>query len=1176
MLWIFLFINTLLVFAAVSSDELTIGGGTGSVHKNAPYVIQQYYGVFSLLCLLMTTAFMTAAANRDFNSGMYQFVFTSPIRKYEYFYGKFIGAVTIAMIPLLGVSLGALLGPLMPWVEPERYGGANLSAHLQGIVSLAIPNTIITGVFVYGLAVIFRNNIVSFVGSMVILLLYVISQGYTRDIEKEWLANLLDPYGGQPLNLAAKYMTVEEKNAHAVPLGGHFLVNRIIWVSISLFALFGFYTRFSFSIRNERSRKKNNPEPESPLASNAEMRTFEAKQGRRYGAATLWHMIRFETLSIFKNQTFIIIVLIGLLNMIGSMTSFSGLYGSTYYPVTYSVVDLIRGSFYLFLVGIVIFYSGVLVWKERDAHISEINDVTSVPTSFMFISKLVAVLASIFMVMLSAILVGVIVQALNGYTRFELGQYAFSLLVDDMLSFFYILVVALLFHYLINNRYIAYFAFVAFLILNLFVWDVLEVESNMVKYASTPSVTYSDMNGFGPFLKGMFWFHSYWILATVILAFLAFAFYIRGKDTAFRKRLVMAGERLKANRIALASVIALFLAVGGWVYYNTQVLNRYDTEDETQELQKSYELTYKKYEGMAWPRWVSLDYQIDIDPYGRNLYISASGTVVNRTDKAIPALHFTLPSEMDTMDIDIAGAKMTSIDKRLFYRIYQLDKPLAPGDSMTIRVRTRKETRGFENQVSFRQLTHNGTFFNNSDIMPRFGYQREDELADKNKRKKMGLPARRKLPPLDDNNMKARQGTYFNMDADFVNVKTVISTSDDQIAVAPGSLKKEWKQNGKRYFEYELDHPSLNFYSFISARYEVAREKFNGIDIEVYHIKEHAYNVPNMLASMKKSLDYYTRNFGPYYHKQCRIIEFPRYASFAQAFPGTMPYSEGVGFITDLRDVKEDDIDVVYYIVAHEMGHQYWAHQVIGAEMRGSEMLSESFAQYSALMVMEKEYGRDKMNKFLTYEMDGYLKGRSAELEAERPLMQTENQGYIHYQKGSVVLYYLKEMIGEKNMNNALQELIRDHGYKGPPYPTSVAAVNAFRKYTPDSLQYLIDDLFGNITLFSNKVVKTSYKKVGNEYEVSMTTSSEKFRADSLGKETAVPVNDFIDVAVFAEARNKKKLGKPLVMNRVKITKPENIFLFRVKQKPAQVGIDPYQYLVDRIPVDNTKKVGDE
>jgi aminopeptidase N len=335
----------------------------------------------------------------------------------------------------------------------------------------------------------------------------------------------------------------------------------------------------------------------------------------------------------------------------------------------------------------------------------------------------------------------------------------------------------------------------------------------------------------------------------------------------------------------------------------------------------------------------------------------------------------------------------------------------------------------------------------------------------------------------------------------------------------------------------------------------VERKKWNGIDLEVYYYKEHAYNVPNMLKSLEKSMDYYTKNFGKYYHKQCRIIEFPRYSSFAQAFPGTMPYSEGIGFIVDLRKVTKEDIDLVYYVVAHEMGHQYWAHQLLGPDMQGSEMMSEGFAQYSALMVMEKEYARDRMQKFLKYEMDGYLRGRSMEFEAERPLM-----------------YYLKEMIGEDKVNQALHSLLDSFAYKPPPYPISLSAVRAFRKVTPDSLQYLIDDMFENITLFSNRMMDAKYKKVGDEYEVTLTTSSEKFRADSLGKETPIPIADYIDIGIFSEKNN---LGKPLLLQRFKITKKDNVFIFRIKEKPYQAGIDPYNYLIDRLPEDNLKKMVD-
>jgi hypothetical protein len=560
-------------------------------------------------------------------------------------------------------------------------------------------------------------------------------------------------------------------------------------------------------------------------------------------------------------------------------------------------------------------------------------------------------------------------------------------------------------------------------------------------------------------------------------------------------------------------------------------------------------------------------------PEERNMTAKIEAWAKNKTNASISELHFTLPMLYDSIKLTIPNAKLKLNDKDLNYRIYTLNKALAANDSIKISIDLASITKGFENEISFTQLTQNGTFFNNEDIMPTFGYNNRFEISDKNLRIKRKLPKRDRMPKLDKTNLVARGNTYISSDSDWVEVTTTISTSKDQIAIAPGSLLKSWESNGRKYFKYHLDQKSLNFYSFISANYQVARKKWNGIDLEVYYDKQHATNVPNMMKSMQKALEYYTTNFGPYYHKQCRILEFPRYASFAQAFPGTMPYSEGIGFITDLRDVTKDDIDLVFYVVAHEMGHQYWAHQVCGANMQGSEMMSEGFAQYSSLMVMEKEYGKDKMKKFLEYEMNGYLTGRSTEFEGENPIMKTENQQYIHYNKASVVMYYFKEMVGEQNVNKALKNLVTQFGYKDPPYATSIDAVNEFRKVTPDSLRYLIPDLFENITLFSNRTLKVTSKKVGDEYEVSIKTTSEKFRSNALGKETPTPIADYIDIGVFGKSDKENVLGKPLVYKRLKITKKDNTFVFKTKTEPYKAGIDPYNYLIDRIPDDNVKSV---
>ena len=242
--------------------------------------------------------------------------------------------------------------------------------------------------------------------------------------------------------------------------------------------------------------------------------------------------------------------------------------------------------------------------------------------------------------------------------------------------------------------------------------------------------------------------------------------------------------------------------------------------------------------------------------------------------------------------------------------------------------------------------------------------------------------------------------------------------------------------------------------------------------------------------------------------------------------------------------------------------------------MQGAEMTTETFAQYSALMVMEKEYGRDIMRKFLEYELDLYLSDRGRERLKELPLGKCENQGYIHYRKGSHVMYYLKEMIGEEQVNRALQAYLGKFRYAEAPYPTSADVINEFAAQTPDSLKYIIQDLFWDITLFDNKTKTASAKDLGNgKWEVTIQVESHKLKADELGKETEAPVNDWIDIGAFASPEGDKKYGKTLYRQRVKVSQQDNTFTFVVDEKPEKAGIDPFSLLIDREPKDNVKTV---
>src|SRR5690606_38391061 len=414
---------------------------------------------------------------------------------------------------------------------------------------------------------------------------------------------------------------------------------------------------------------------------------------------------------------------------------------------------------------------------------------------------------------------------------------------------------------------------------------------------------------------------------------------------------------------------------------------------------------------------------------------------------------------------------------------------------------------------------------------------------------------------------------YLSGSADWVSFDTTVSTSSGQIALAPGYLQREWNEDGRHYFHYKSEAKLLPFFSWLSADWQVKRDRWNDVALEVYYDDKHPYNVDRMIESAKKSLDYYTREFSPYQFRQLRILEFPSYATFAQAFAGTVPYSESIGFVADLRD--EEKIDYVFYVTAHEVAHQWWAHQVVGANVQGATMLSESLAQYSALMVMEHEYGPRKMRKFLRHELDTYLMSRATERVQELPLALNENQQYIHYNKGSVVFYALKDAIGEETLNRILAGFLDKWAFTVPPYPTTRDFLADLYAGTDDKFHPLIRDMFERIVFFDNRAVEaTAKKRPDGKYAVTLKLHSAKLVAEGKGKEAEEPMDEIVDIGVFSRpASGKESDEKVLYLEKHRITGTDNTLELVVDEEPYEAGIDPYNKLVDRSSEDNRKRV---
>ena len=1172
MVYIFIFILVLMEFFATVSDNVQVGEAMGNVYRNSPYTLTIHVTIFCIFSLLMAAAFFNNAALRDHNNEFNEILFTTPLSKPGYFFGRFFGALFISTLPLLGVFIGMLLGTYMNsifgWIDASRYGDFYLETFVNNYLLFILPNMFLSGAVIFAMANKWKSTVISFVGGLVIIVAYIVSGSLMSDVDNETIAALSDIFAINTYSIETKYFTPIEKNTISPGFSGVLIWNRLIWTGVGFIILMVSYFSFSFKEKNKKIKKEK-------VSTKSKDTVFTLpKLHPTFDVSTNW--IQFKSffytnfLSIVKSVTFKILFLFCIIILVADLSGGFEYFGLQSYPLTYKLIDSIKDNTNIFTIIILIFFSGELIWRDRDSKINEVVDATTHTSFISMAAKALSLITITTILNLFFILMGIVYQLLHGFARIELDVYLLDFFYENLALYIVFGGIMIMIQVLSSNKYIGYFISVVVLLVWEIILSILDIRTNMLDIGGSASVFYSDMNSFGPGLKSTLWFNLYWILLSVLGLLIAGALWNRGTKRTLLSRIKTARKEVpKSYRGFIALIAIIWLGVAGFVYYNTQVLNPYRSNDTEEQLMAEFEKKYSKYKAAVHPKITDAKYYIDIFPNKRDIQVKADIELTNESNQAIDSLHFFNGEGWDTK-LNIPNAKPIYKDTTYLYTIYKLSPALQPGEKMVMKVDNKFITKGFQNGRGPTMIVKNGTFFNNREILPTMGYNESYELADKNTRKKYDLKPKERTPKLSGELSELHNKNYLdNGQSDFINVETIISTIKEQTAIAPGSLIKKWEENGRDYYHYKTDTPSLNFYSFMSADYEIKKRKWNGIDIEVYYDEKHPENIDMMLDAVERSLAYFTENFGPYFHKQCRIIEFPRYASFAQAFPGTMPYSEALGFIINLEDETENN--VVDAVIAHEMAHQWWAHQVTGANMQGSTMMSEGFSQYASRMTSKSIAENPmKMRQLLKYDHDRYLRGRSDEREKELPLYKVENQGYIHYGKGSLILYALQDYIGEDKVNLAMKNFLEEYRYKKPPYPTSLDFIRHLEPQVPDSLQYLITDWFKEITLYDNRLKEAKYKKLDNgKYELTLEIESTKIKSDSLGNETKTAINDWIDVGAFADSDEEKLIFE----KRVKVNKPKMTFVFEIDSLPSKLAIDPRHILIDRVYDDNIKLV---
>jgi ABC-type transport system involved in multi-copper enzyme maturation permease subunit len=1163
LLWLTVGITFILYFVGISSGlEL---GNEGGLLANAAFATVSNYLMTSLAFMFVTTAFVANAVIRDDETGYGPIVRSTPITRHDYLLGRFLGAFAVAALCLLLLPLAIVLGSTMPWTDPATVGPNRLGDHLYGYFLIALPNLFVHSAVFFALATITRSMMATYLGVVGFMTAFFVIQGAGGPV-----AALLDPFALAPLDDAVQYWTPAERNVMLPRLAGALLHNRLLWMGLAIGCLglaHGVY-RFADAGISRRARKRRQlagraAEPARALPGTPPL------PAPRHGPAALRALLllrtRFEVRQVVLHPAFL--VLMAWASYVTGMVLLTQ--RGPEYPTTRSMIPQIDEPMTMLLSVIAIYYAGELVWRERDRRVDGIIDATPMPTWAYVVPKTLALAVVFAGILVMSVLASIAVQLSLGFAPLELGNYLAWLVVPKAWDLLLLAVLAVFVQALSPHKAVGWGIMVL-----LAVAEQLNgaVDHNLVLYGGIPGVPLSDMNGTAHFAKGAWTFRVYWGAFAVLLLVAAHLMWRRGTDVRLAPRLAHARRRARGTPGLVAAGAALaFLAAGGYAYYNTNVLNTYRSPLANLAHMAAYEKKYGRYVGLAQPKVVDLTLDVALHPEERRAVTRGRFVLRNLTAQPIPEIHVRTFDALQLARATIAGARLASDEPKYGYRIYRLHRPMQPGEERVMEFETRLHLRGFRNQPTFTRLVENGTFLIFTHVLPGIGAAGPGMIQDPAVRRRYGLPEAPRLAKLED--LAATANT--TPDRGWAKSDITVSTPADQVPLAPGNKVSDEVRGGRRVARFVSGVPVHPRFSIQSARYAEKHRLHRGIDLAVYHHPGHAWNVDRMLDALAASLDYFQANFGPYPFDHARIVEFPGYLDFAQAFPGTIPWTEEA-----FDNTEPGTMDFVTLGVAHELAHMYWSHQVIGADMEGREVLSETLAQYSSMMVMKRLAGEDyryHMRPYLRNERAQYLAGRQTLWRGEPALVRVNGEDHVTYHKGAHAMYLIEVRLGEDRVNRALRSLIARYGFRHAPFPRSLDLVAALRAQARTAEeQQLITDLFERVTLYDLKVTApAAVRRADGRWDVTVPVQARKLYADGRGGETEAPLNERIEIGLFSaepgpgvvQARNV------VVLERRPVRSGAQVVRFVTDRKPTHAYIDPYNYYMDRNYVDNVLPV---
>lgn len=1101
---------------------------------NSPHELNYLFQYLGKLFLFLLPAIIGNSIYKDFKYNIYPILYSFPIDKKAYLAAKFLSAFSVVIGITLSSGLAFLLGEWLLGYENPKIGAFQSIAYIQAYLVFIIPNLFVFGLFVFTVVALSRNIYSGFVLVLLLFFIQLISENLFEG--NAILTAISDPFGQNAVGYETQFWTLAEQNSKVVPVYGVVMFNRLVWLGLSI--LVGTFLFKTFSLLHNKlqftfKRKASNTISKVASTNSTKRKAlssvtynFSFKQQLK----TIWQLSNIDFKFLIVNPMFYVFTVLGVLSIVFTLLKVTQNGELVMLPLTRLMLSIPTFFFVTVIVLITFIYSGMLIHRSQLAGIQALVNSTPISNTVLLFAKILALIKVQLLLLLVLMICGIVLQVNEGFVTLEIGQYLFNLFILTAPILVVWALVSVFVHTFIPNLYLGIFTL-------LLVWlgkgsfAELGITSHLLQFNTPPQLLFSDINGYGNQLGAYFLVVSYWMIFAITLLLFSYLFWNRERTFSFKERWSLAKFRFNNPLRIVMSLLLTVLFSLGFSIYSAEHSQHTITIGKSEK--DRFTLQFSRYNQLLQPRITSVKMVIDINPESNSFHATGSLVLVNKTDLPMDTLLIKTGFDEKTSYTIETNNSIVDSDSIVKFYVHKLDFPLLPNDSVNLYFDIKNSPNTLFQRNS--NVVHNGTFLKH-DILPRLGYFIQDK---------------KKVPQ----DTTAMNNHYQAPDSDLIDFEATISTSGNQIAITSGILQNEWQENGRNYFQYKTDMPIKMGMAFNSGIYSIKKDRWNDVQLEIYYNKSHEYNVENMLNGLKAALDYNSTHFSPYPHMDMKIVEFPlTEGSFATTFGNTLLISEA-RFGVNAK--SEDKVDLSFYVTAHEMTHQWFGNQLLPKDVLGAVMLTESITEYITLKIYEQQYGQERALQFLKLQRLRYLKGRTWEKEIESPLFLVKpEEDYIAYGKGAMAFNTLSYFLSEDNMNNILESFLNKYQYNSGSYATSVDFLNELKQSTPDSLQYIITDMFETVTFYNTKINSAYCITVENNHEIRLDFTVNKTRNTQQGY--SVPLNDFIEIAFY----NSHDIL--LDSKQIKINKSENKMIFKLKEKPSKVVIDPNLLTIDK------------